>query len=136
MAEGRPGLLYYRKAPLQGTAEDRLVSILKAALQGCSLLENEPGLERKIRFRTDEFLIFANDRLQAPNNEQTFRQLHAVAASVWNRLAQGSELSIDPATRSEKERLSLRVSLKNPPALKDLLERIPLAWSEYYSGGL
>jgi hypothetical protein len=136
LAEGRPGLLYYRKQPLRGADEDRLASILKAALQGCSLLENDPSLETKIRFRTDEAFIVANDRLQAPNVSQTFSDFSPVVTSVWRKLAQGSDITVAPGTGSPKDRFSIRVEVKSPPDVKALLDRIPLVWSGYYSGGL
>jgi len=54
MGDGRMGLLYNRKQPDSGTIHDRFVTILKFVLRGCCLLEADPGLARRLRFRTDE----------------------------------------------------------------------------------
>lgn len=135
MADGRPGLLYYRKQPLIGTAEDRLAAILKASLQACSLLEQEASLG-KLRFRTDEISAVANDRLNAPNDERTLQQFQPVASAVFTRLLGGSNFAVTPISENPRERFGVRIKTSNPPDLKSLLDRIPLVWSEYHSGGL
>src|SRR6185436_3254334 len=66
-AEGRMSLLYFRKKPGEGVA-----SVLKTALAACKLMESEPALGGRMRFRTDEMLIVTNDRLLAPNDDPTF----------------------------------------------------------------
>ena len=136
MAGGRPGLLYYRKQPLGGTAEDRLAAILKSTLEGCSLLEHEPSVEGKIRFHTGELFVFANDRLHAPNDEKTLSELGGVVSAVFTRLLEGREFTLTPISENPKERFAVRVHTKSPVEIKTLLDRIPLVWSEYYSGGL
>src|SRR5262245_28810629 len=45
---GKTGLLYYRKQSPNTTPSERLQSILKSALQGCCLLEEEPALNRRL----------------------------------------------------------------------------------------
>src|SRR2546423_8779917 len=63
MSDGRPGLLYFRKAPTTLTPAEHVASMLKSALQAVHLLEKETPL----RFSMDEFVIIANDRLNVPN---------------------------------------------------------------------
>ncbi len=124
MADGRPGLLYYRKQPLIGTAEDRLAAILKASLQACSLLEEEASLG-KIRFRTDEICVVANDRLNAPNDERTLQQFHPVALAVFTRLLGGSDFAVTPTSENPKERFGISIKTSKPSEIKNLLDRIP-----------
>src|SRR5215471_3168490 len=72
MADGRPGLLYYRKTPTALAPSEHVAAILRSATQACRLFEKDvPGA----RFRFDEFLIIANDRLNAPNTDETFAEL-------------------------------------------------------------
>src|SRR3990167_10318514 len=52
MGEGRPGLLYYRKQPGADFA-----AVIQSALRACRLLEEEPVLKGRLRFRNDELLI-------------------------------------------------------------------------------
>ena len=71
--ENRMGLLYNRKAPLEGTFQSRLEQAYRAALDACERLEQEPELVDKVRFDRDALEVFVNDRLLAPNNEETWQ---------------------------------------------------------------
>src|SRR2546425_7497876 len=57
--DGRLGLFYYRKRPLEGNFQTKLQSILDTARQACQLLEAEPRLNG-ITFKRDEMLVIAN----------------------------------------------------------------------------
>lgn len=74
-AAGRLGLLYSRKLPLEGSFLDRLRQVTATALKCAQLLENEPSLKGRLSFRTNELLIRINDRLLAPNTDQTFAEI-------------------------------------------------------------
>jgi len=66
--DGRRGLLYNRKAVLEGSNHDRFGQALQSAAKACTLLEAEfDGL----RFSREEFQLFINDRGLAPRNEET-----------------------------------------------------------------
>ena len=101
-ADDRMGLLYYRKQPA-----DTLADILKPAVQGCGLLEEDPRMRGRLDFRTDEALIVANDRLLAPNNDETLSQfepqLTVALKQVLGKPFKLSRISDDP-----KERLTIR----------------------------
>jgi hypothetical protein len=135
MADGRPGLFYYRKHPLDGSPEERFSRVLKTALQACSLLESEPGLPSKIRFRTDELLIVANDRLQAPNEDKTCVEFQPVVSNVLRDLL-GSPLELSQAGLNPKERFSMRVRVERSPGLKDILSRLSSPRIGYVATGL
>jgi hypothetical protein len=103
-AAGRTGLLYYRKQPGG--------DMLKTALQACALLESEPVLGGKIRFRKDEFEIIANDRLLAPNDDTTLARLEpALSAALRNTLGP-KNFRITRTSTDPKERFSARVEVK------------------------
>src|SRR4051812_33263084 len=72
--DGMLGLTYSRKQPpADATAfQDRLTQAIAAALQACERLEADPQLGGRLKFLTDEFVVFINDRLLAPNTPQTF----------------------------------------------------------------
>ncbi len=82
-SRNRPGLLYNRKAPV----EDGLVQALRAALRACIRLEQEPEFEGRLRFDTGALEITINDRLLAPNTDETFGalrpRLEAALAAVY-----------------------------------------------------
>src|SRR5205814_1119849 len=75
--EGRLGLLYFRKQPFAGAATfaERLRATFRDALEACNLLEEEPALHGRVRFRTDELLFRVYDRLLAPNTDETFAEV-------------------------------------------------------------
>jgi hypothetical protein len=73
--ENRLGLLYNRKAALDGTFQSRLGQAYKAALDACDRLEREPELEGRLKFDRKALEVFVNDRLLAPNTEETWQAL-------------------------------------------------------------
>lgn len=67
-ADERYGLRYNRKAPLEGTNQDRFLQAFQAAAKSCAQLETQvPG----IQFSRREFEIVVNDRAIAPNTQAT-----------------------------------------------------------------
>jgi hypothetical protein len=67
--ENRLGLLYNRKAPLDGTFQTRLGQACRATLEACDRLEG------KLKFDRNKLEVFINDRLLAPNTEETWQAL-------------------------------------------------------------
>ena len=63
MADGRMGLLYSRRRethPVRNAIQsvtERLHSVLQCALKACQLLEAEPSLQGRLKFRGDEMLL-------------------------------------------------------------------------------
>lgn len=73
--ENRLGLLYNRKAPLDGDFQSRLGQAHRAALEACDRLEQEAGFRGKLKFDRNALEVFVNDRLLAPNNDETWQAL-------------------------------------------------------------
>jgi hypothetical protein len=73
--ENRLGLLYNRKATLDGTFQTRLGQAYRAALDACDRLEQETPFRGKLRFDWSKIEVFINDRLLAPNNDETWQAL-------------------------------------------------------------
>ncbi len=103
MSDGRPGLLYYRKTPTALSLQEHLATIVKSALQAVHLLEKDA----RIRFSMDELLVIANDRLSAPNDNETFAELQPVVRSTLERVLGNFELS--RASTDPKDRFAIRV---------------------------
>src|SRR6185503_1842917 len=87
MSDGRPGLMYYRKAPSTVAPVEHLATIFRSALQATRLLEKDA----KARFNMDEFVVLANDRLNAPNAEQTFVELKPGLSAALKQVFDGAE---------------------------------------------
>src|SRR5688572_24861014 len=82
---GRLGLLYNRKAQLEGSNEDKLIQAARAALSAARVLEKENGL----KFNGREAQLIINDRLLAPNTLETFAALEADLKGLFDRLYKG-----------------------------------------------
>lgn len=116
---GRLGLLYNRKAPVQGRAAERLAQALATALRAARRLEQGQGL----RFNTGELLLFVNDRLIAPNNEATLAALQPALDEALGALFGGRAYS---AARNPdpRERFSLHITTPAALTLEALLANI------------
>ena len=99
--EGRMGFVYYRKQPFSALAD-----IVRPALKGCRLLEEDPRMRGRLKFTTDEVLFFANDRLAAPNSAEAFSQLQPrLSAALKDTL--GKTFALSQVSGDSKERLTI-----------------------------
>ena len=73
--DNRLGLLYNRKASLGGSFQSRLDQAHQAALAACDRLELESAFSGKLKFDRTALEVFINDRLLAPNNDETWQAL-------------------------------------------------------------
>ena len=81
--DSRPGLLYNRKATLDGTFQSRLAQAHEAALGACDRLEKAPAFDGKLKFNRSALEVFVNDRLLAPNTEATWNALQPELAMAF-----------------------------------------------------
>jgi hypothetical protein len=121
---GMPGLLYYRKREVDGSPEQRLTGIVRAALQACRMLEEEPDLGGKVRFRTDEIVITSNDRLLAPNNAETLEAWRPIVTNVLRRFNQNARFNLTHVASDTKERFSVRVETGQSDGAGNLLQKL------------
>ncbi len=70
--DNRWGLRYSRKAPLEGTNEDRFRQAFRSAAHACGMLEKQFAGDSPLKFSRREFELFVNDRALAPNTPETF----------------------------------------------------------------
>jgi hypothetical protein len=93
-ADNRLGVRYNRKAPLEGTAQDRLEQAARAAIEACQRLESDPRLEGKIRFGGRQWEFSVNDRLLAPNADDSRLALDPEFQMLFRRLFSGKAFSL------------------------------------------
>ncbi|HEY2933541.1 MAG TPA: hypothetical protein VGK99_17510 [Acidobacteriota bacterium] len=101
-AGNRLGLLYNQKSSIDGSIQDRISRTVRSALLACRRLEEDPLLQGKLSFLGEEILLLVNDRLLAPNTEQTFLRLAPEVRSFFAELFDESDftLSRDPDPRA------------------------------------
>ncbi|HUI05611.1 MAG TPA: hypothetical protein VL486_01250 [Verrucomicrobiae bacterium] len=95
------GLVYYRKQPVANP----LQTAFESAQAAVRLLEAEPKLGG-IEFRADEFEVFSNDRLLAPNTVEARQQLEPVVKHAFA----GATVTLAPQSADPRERLAFVVN--------------------------
>lgn len=90
----RLGVRYSRKAPLDGSAQDRLEQAVRAALLAFRRLESDPRLGGSLRFNGREMEFIVNDRLMAPNQDATRSELDPEIRALCERLFAKQEYSL------------------------------------------
>ncbi len=122
-SEGPLGLLYTRKTTLEGAFPDRLRSVVRAALDACVKLEEEPEFAGSLAFGAGEILFLSNDRLALPNSEEAFATIRPALESVFGALYGGkATLTRDGSDR--RRRLAVRVTGGGAADLRALLGRL------------
>jgi len=99
-AEGRLGLVYYRKEPVA----ESLRVVFRCAQTAARVLEQEPMLNQ-IKFRQDEFLVFSNDRLLAPNTAESRSELEVALKNAFP----GAIVALSSRAADPRERLAFTV---------------------------
>jgi hypothetical protein len=94
--DGRLGLRYNRKAVLNNNNLGRLQQATRAVLRACQRLEAESNL--KLSFNGQDLEIFINDRLLAPNREDTREACRPEFDTFAKQLFHGGEYSLSFST--------------------------------------
>jgi hypothetical protein len=117
---GRLGLLYNRKAQLEGSTQDKFAQAARAALTAARLLETENGL----KFSGREAQIIINDRLIAPNTVDTFAKLEPELRTFFDKLFGGTEYTLSNDTEP-RERFTVNVQAAKHFDVQTLLQALP-----------
>jgi len=114
--DNRLGLLYNRKQPLQGSNGEKLRCVFRSALEYCRRIETEAALQGEIKFLGNEALFIINDRLMAPNSDETFHAVRAELEDLARSLYGGAAFTLDHETDARK-RFSVTITT---PVLFDI----------------
>lgn len=122
-AAGRMGLACHRKRPLPGDLPERMAEIARITFAASRELEEAPELGGRLQFGGDEFLLVADDRLLAPNTEDTLERLRPALDSLSRRIFPGAayELAREP---DPKERFAVTVKATASGSVRELLDRL------------
>ncbi|MBI2365356.1 MAG: hypothetical protein HYV01_10190 [Deltaproteobacteria bacterium] len=120
---GRRGFLFSQKARLEGSNQERLARVFQTALENCRRLQAEPALQRKIEFRFDEFEITLNDRLLAPNTDESYLEFKAEIEPFVGRLFGGAPISLQQESDARR-RVRLRIQAMAPVDLAAPLSHV------------
>jgi hypothetical protein len=117
---GRLGLLYNRKAQLEGTTADKLIQAARAALNAAHLLEKENG----VNFNGREAQIILNDRLIAPNTAETLSALEPDLKIFFDKLYNGAKYTLTRGSTDPRERFTADVNSSSDFDVETLLENL------------
>jgi uncharacterized protein (DUF2126 family) len=116
---GRLGLLYNRKAQLDGTTQEKLAQAVGAALTAAQILEQENGL----KFIRSEAQLIVNDRLLVPNTSETFAILEPDLKVFFNRLYADANCALTH-NADPRERFTINVKTESGFELEALLKNL------------
>jgi hypothetical protein len=122
-SDGKLGLLYSRKQPLPGDFSGRLATAYRVLLEGCRRLERDSSIGHRVSFRADRSVLILNDRLLAPNAEDTYRAVLPHLDELLRTLYAGSPFTVsrDP---DPKRRFTLEIAAQGEWKVADLLGNI------------
>jgi hypothetical protein len=121
--ENRRGLLFSQKSRLDGSNREKLRAVLRSALETCRRLEQEPPLRGKLMFSGDEALISVNDRLIAPNTEETFEEIKPEVESVAKILFGDASIHME-RDGDPRKRLHIRIKSSRSSSVDELLRNL------------
>jgi hypothetical protein len=122
----RRGLLYSQKSQLGGSNLEKLSMVLRSALENCQRLEEEPALGGKLKFTGNEVEIVVNDRLVAPNTEETFDEIRPDVDLLALRLYSTTNFTLLQNKKDPRQRLGMTISTPLLFETKMLLNNLQL----------
>ncbi|MCH7993480.1 MAG: hypothetical protein IIB57_03450 [Planctomycetes bacterium] len=112
-AGNRWGLLFNRKAPMDGTNEDRLRLSLHSALNACRLIEDEFTKDGPVTFSRRELEVIVNDRALAPHTPETFEACKPDLTAFFENVLGHGDFELQPPS-DPRSRFGVHVKIARP----------------------
>lgn len=122
-SDGEAGLLYTRKREALGDVETRLKDAFRCVLEACKLLEVEQSVKAPIQFDTSSFVFGINNRLLAPNDDETLEDVRDGLTQFFTWLFDGAPVEFERDQR-KRSRFSVRVSAPTGSSVDSLLSKL------------
>ena len=119
-ADHRYGLMYNRKAPLDGSNEERFCHALRAAVHVCQMLEAKFGDNGSLKFHRQEFDFLINDRAIAPNTPETFNACKSELEASLQKVLGHSDFSLEH-NDDPRKRFCVKIKVAKPIDFSALL---------------
>jgi hypothetical protein len=130
LTDGSLGVRYNRKALLEGSNVSRLNQAVLAALRALDRLQSDDRFGGTIQFDGRGLEIFINDRLLAPNGEETRQAADPELRAFLNRLLAGEGYSL--GYEHDRRRLfGARVEFSREFTTSELLQNLTQAASQH-----
>ena len=120
---GQFGFLYTRKRDLEGSFAENLEATVTGALKAAARLDADPSLDGGIHFTGERTQVVLNDRLNAPNEEATEKDIKTDVDALLSRLYAGGSAK---TRRNEdaRQRFTLDIEAEGTFTPSQLLENI------------
>jgi hypothetical protein len=123
---GRAGLRYRGRRVARGAGEEAITRGFRSLLRAAALLEKEPVLGGRYRFRTDQVELGISDRLRAPSDAKTLAAvgpaLESVVKTLYGKPAKSITLVSGP-----REPFMVSIETGSSPSVDALLEQLAAA---------
>jgi hypothetical protein len=123
---GRAGLRYRGRRVARGSGEEAITRALRSVLRAAALLEKEPALGSRYRFRTGEIELGISDRLRAPSDETTVAAIRPAAEAAVKGLYGKAPASITLAS-GPREPFMVTIETGASPSVDALLDQLAAA---------
>lgn len=136
LGRGRPGLRYSRKRQGYGDLREGLRLVVRQALLGCHLLENESSFEGRITFGTDELEIAFLDRLHTPNQPESLERVRADLEAALAEIYGDADVSLEEIDPDPRQPFAVRVRIQDADNLAVLIDRLETenVWTHAHAG--
>jgi len=121
-ADGQFGLYAQRKLGEGETHTERILDLARATAEFGALLESDSRVAGKLSLEGGQFLYMANDRLQAPNTEETFAALKPDLEAAAAQLYPGQSVSIARLENAPRDRITAVVKVENSMDMATLVQ--------------
>ncbi|MFT5365201.1 MAG: hypothetical protein ACI8V2_000138 [Candidatus Latescibacterota bacterium] len=122
-ADGKRGVLFKRKRSAEGDFAQHLSATLKQACETCRRIETDGDVGDQVAFRGNEVCVVLNDRLNAPNTEETLQAIQSDLDALLGKLYGDAKVSISRRDDA-KARLVLDVQAEGNWAVDQLLANL------------
>ena len=118
----RWGLRYRGRREARATGADAIADAFGRVLRAASLLESDPELEGRYRFRTDQIEFGIYDRLRAPSEPETLDAIRADLEGVVDWLFGEAPESVELVS-GPREPFMVAVRVPASPSVEELSSR-------------
>ena len=122
-SDDQRGLLYNRKQPTDGDFAQHLTAVVRHASETCGRIEADPEFEDKVAFKGGELRLVLNDRLNAPNAEETLSEIQDDLNGLLSRLYAGAAVTIE-RREDPRERFTLDIRAEGDWPIDKLQENL------------
>jgi hypothetical protein len=123
---GRPGLRYRGRREARAEGEETIARAFRSVLEAAALLEADPTLGGRYRFRTDEIELTIYDRLRAPSEEATLASVQPSVEAYVTSLYGVDRVGVD-MTSGPREPFTIEVATGVSASVEELLGRVSAA---------